>query len=85
MADPIPAKPEMLTGLGIAGYAVAFELLGLLAEKGIITAREGLQVIEKALASTEEKQSETPNAALQSACDLLGIHQAMFVQPPKGG
>ena len=84
MAHPIPAKPEMLTALGIAGYAVAFELLGLLAEKGVITGREGLQVIEKALASTEEKQRETPDPALQSACDLLGIHQAMFVQRRDG-
>lgn len=82
MAEPIPAKPEMLAGLGIAGYAVAFELLGLLARKGIITTREGAEVIEAALSSTEEKQRETPDPALAAACELLGVHQAMWLQPP---
>lgn len=83
MTDPTPASPEVLQALGVIGYEVAFALLGRLSENGILSTRDGLRVIEQALASVEEKQRETPTAALQIAIDLLGIHQAMFVK--KGG
>lgn len=82
--EKVEANPDLLRGLGIVGYEVAFALLGMLTNKGILTSREGLEIIETALSSVEAKQAETPDASLQQAIDILGIHQAMFVERREG-
>jgi hypothetical protein len=84
MMEKVEANPDLLRGLGIVGYEVAFALLGMLTNKGILTSREGLEIIETALSSVEAKQGETPDASLQQAIDILGIHQAMFVERREG-
>ncbi len=78
------ARPEVLQALGIIGYEVAFAMLGKLTEKGIVSTHEGIAIIESALSSVEAKHRETPSDALQASIELLGIHQAMFVQRGDG-
>lgn len=85
MAEQPPAQPEFMHALGIVGYFLAIETLGMLAREGKITGREGAAVIDAALRQAEEKAPETPHAAFEVARQILEGHLAAWFPPPPSG
>ena len=68
-------KPEhnaaQVLAVGVAGYAVAMEMLSKLEERGVLSRDDGAGIIDAALAALERTETKTPHPAFRVARRML--------------
>ena len=70
MDEPQQNATQVLA-IGVAGYAVAMELLSKLEERGLLSRDDGVGIIDSALAALERTDAQTPHPAFRVARRML--------------
>jgi hypothetical protein len=77
MDNPDQNTTQVLA-IGVAGYAVAMELLSKLEERGLISRDDGAGIIDSALAALERADAQTPHPAFRMARRALDAQMKVW-------
>ena len=77
MDNPDQNTTQVLA-IGVAGYAVAMELLAKLEERGLMSRDDGAGIIDSALAALERTDVQTPHPAFRMARRVLDAQMKVW-------
>jgi hypothetical protein len=79
MAKPKPKNGAVqIQGIGVAGYALAAEVLAALEARGILSHEEVANVMDSALAGLERTDAQTPHPAFRQGRIALDAQLAWW-------